>query len=89
MKRCFQLVALLAVVLLGSCTGGKDKSAAEKTEEKPKVKLADVTARPVEQIQEYTATVEAEVKNNILRHHRCVLIKSLWKWAIMCPKARN
>lgn len=65
MKRCFQLVALLAVVLLGSCTGGKDKSAAEKAEEKPKVKLADVTARPVEQIQEYTATVEAEVKNNI------------------------
>ena len=43
MKRCFQLVALLAVVLLGSCTGGKDKSAAEKTEEKPKVKLADVS----------------------------------------------
>ena len=65
MKRCFQLVALLAVVLLGSCTGGKDKGAAEKTEEKPKVKLADVTARPVEQIQEYTATVEDEVKNNI------------------------
>ena len=65
MKRCFQLVALLAVVLLGSCTGGKDKSAAEKTEENPKVKLADVTALPVEQIQEYTATVEAEVKNNI------------------------
>ena len=48
MKRCFQLVALLAVVLLGSCTGGKDKSAAEKTEEKPKVKLADVTARPIQ-----------------------------------------
>ena len=60
MKRCFQLVALLAVVLLGSCTGGKDKGAAEKTEEKPKVKLADVTARPVEQIQEYTATGEVE-----------------------------
>lgn len=37
----------------------------KKPEEKPKVKLADVTARPVEQIQEYTATVEAEVKNNI------------------------
>lgn len=65
MKKSFQLVALLAVVLLGSCTGGKDKSATEKVEEKPRVKLADVTARPVEQIQEYTATVEAEVKNNI------------------------
>lgn len=65
MKKSFQLVALLAIVLLGSCTGGKDKSAAEKVEEKPRVKLADVMARPVEQIQEYTATVEAEVKNNI------------------------
>lgn len=65
MKKSFQLVALLAVVLLGSCTGGKDKSATEKVDEKPRVKLADVTARPVEQIQEYTATVEAEVKNNI------------------------
>lgn len=65
MKKSFQLVALLAVVLLGSCTGGKDKGAAEKVDEKPRVKLADVTARPVEQIQEYTATVEAEVKNNI------------------------
>lgn len=63
MKRSFQLIALLAVVLLGSCTG-KDKST-EKVEEKPKVKLASVTARPVEQIQEYTATVEADVKNNI------------------------
>lgn len=65
MKKCFQLVALLAVVLLGSCTGGKDKGAAEKAEEKIKVKLASVQARPVEQIQEYTATVEADVKNNI------------------------
>ena len=27
--------------------------------------MADVTARPVDQIQDYTATVEAEVKNNI------------------------
>lgn len=65
MKRYFQLVVLLAVVLLGSCTGGKDKGAAEKVDEKLKVKLASVTARPVEQIQEYTATVEADVKNNI------------------------
>lgn len=65
MKKGFQLVALLVVVLLGSCTGGKDKGAAEKVDEKPRVKLANVTARPVEQIQEYTATVEAEVKNNI------------------------
>lgn len=65
MKKGFQLIALLAVAMLGSCSGGADKAATEKVDEKPRVKLAAVTARPVEQIQEYTATVEAEVKNNI------------------------
>lgn len=64
MKKSFQLIALLAVALLGACSGDKDK-AVEKVDEKPRVKLADVKARPVEQIHEYTATVEAEVKNNI------------------------
>ena len=66
MKKSFQLIALMAIALLGSCSGDKDKTAAEKVVvEKQKVKLASVTARPVDQIQEYTATVEAEVKNNI------------------------
>jgi RND family efflux transporter MFP subunit len=66
MKRSIQLVALLFTVCMGSCTGGKDKVATEEhVDEKPIVKLADVTARPVDQIQDYTATVEAEVKNNI------------------------
>lgn len=65
MKKSFQLVALLAMVFLGSCTGGKEKSDTQKVVEKPRVKLASVTARPVEQVQEYTATVESEVKNNI------------------------
>lgn len=64
MKKRFQLIALLSVVLLGACSGGKGKIEDVK-EEKPRVKLADVSARPVPQIQEYTATVEAEVKNNI------------------------
>ncbi|WP_300699994.1 efflux RND transporter periplasmic adaptor subunit [Bacteroides sp.] len=64
MKKGFQLIALLAIAMLGACTGSKENTA-EKVEEKPRVKLADVAARPVEQIQEYTATVEAEVKNNI------------------------
>ncbi|MCF0257866.1 efflux RND transporter periplasmic adaptor subunit [Bacteroides heparinolyticus] len=65
MKKGFQWMALLAVALLGACSGGKDKAAVIQVDEKPKVKLAAVTARPVEQLQEYTATVEAEVKNNI------------------------
>lgn len=65
MKKSVQLIALMAVALLSSCGGEKDKAATEKVEEKPRVKLASVTARPVDQIQEYTATVQAEVKNNI------------------------
>ena len=65
MKKSIKLVALLLTVVMGSCTGGKDKAATEHVVEKPKVKVADVKARPVDQIQEYTATVEAEAKNNI------------------------
>lgn len=65
MKRSFQGLSLLALILLGACSGGESKTATSTTEEKNKVKLAKVDVRPVEQIQEYTATVEAEVKNNI------------------------
>ncbi len=65
MKKGFQWMALLAMALLGACSGGTKENTAEQADEKPKVKLAAVEARPVEQIQEYTATVEAEVKNNI------------------------
>ncbi len=53
------------MVILGSCSGGKGKEDSTLADEKPKVKLSNVTSRPVAQIQEYTATVEAEVKNNI------------------------
>lgn len=46
MKKSFQMIALLAVALLGACSGGKDKAVAEHVDEKPRVKLADVKARP-------------------------------------------
>lgn len=66
MKKSFQFIALIAMVALGSCSSGADKAATVgKVEVKPKVKLASVGVRPVAQIQECTATVEAEVKNNI------------------------
>lgn len=65
MKKSIQIIALLSIAFLGSCSGGKEKTTIEVIEEKPRVKIADVIARPVEQVQEYTATVEAEVKNNI------------------------
>ncbi|MDR0893997.1 MAG: efflux RND transporter periplasmic adaptor subunit [Prevotellaceae bacterium] len=63
MKKSIQLIALLATVVLGACNG--DKTADKKAEDKPIVKLAAVEARPVDQIQEYTATVEADVTNKI------------------------
>lgn len=67
MKKSVQWMALLAMVLLGACSGAKDSdnAAQQVVEDKPRVKLANVLARPVDQLQEYTATVEAEVKNNI------------------------
>ncbi|KAA6310823.1 Cation efflux system protein CusB [termite gut metagenome] len=68
MKKSFLTVALIALACLSSCTGGngENKTATgDVAAEKPRVKLANVTARPVGQIQEYTATVEPEAKNNI------------------------
>ena len=64
MKTNLQLLSVLALFLLVAC-GGKKDEASVTVEEKPKVKLAKVSARPVDQIYEYTATVEAEIKNNI------------------------
>lgn len=60
------VLSTIAIIALASC-GGSQKSdeTVERKDEKPVVKLAKVFRRPVEQIQEYTATVEAEVKNNI------------------------
>ncbi len=67
MKKSFQLAAVLVAAMLGACSGGDEKNAetAVTVIEKPTVKLASVSSRDVEQIAEYTATVEAEAKNNI------------------------
>ncbi len=65
MKRFFQAALLLAIVLLGSCSGSKEKDAATKSAVKPNIKVASVESRPVSQTQEYTATVEADVINKI------------------------
>lgn len=65
MRTRLHIVALLVMGLLSACTGSKEEKAATENNEKLKVKLATVSVRPVAQIQEYTATVEAEVKNNI------------------------
>lgn len=54
-----------AMVLFASCSGKKAEEKDTVEEVKPKVKLQIATLKNVEQIQEYAATVEAEVKNNI------------------------
>ena len=62
-----QILALAAVCLLGACSGGKKVETVSVgiVEERPAVKVALVMERPVEQTQEYTATVQAEVTNKI------------------------
>ncbi len=79
MKKNQTLIALLATALLCSCGGseqatnsGADNGATGNgtatvaAEAKPKVKIATVTTEDVAQIEEYTTTVEAMVKNNII-----------------------
>ncbi len=63
MKKRYTFAALCAIAWLSACSGGQ--KAQEVKDEKPKVKLASVTTRPVNQIQEYTATVQAYATNHI------------------------
>jgi RND family efflux transporter MFP subunit len=65
MRKYIQLISFMFILLMSACTESKDKKGVDVISEKPRVKLATVTARQVDQILEYTATVEAEVKNNI------------------------
>lgn len=65
MRKSFQIIALGATLFFTACSGSKEQTTVEKVDEKPRVRLASVSQQPVEQTQDYTATVEAEVKNNI------------------------
>lgn len=66
MKKNFYSVAILVMAAFLSACGNSDKKEESQNQTaKPSVKLATVTARAVDQVVEYTATVEADVKNNI------------------------
>lgn len=68
LKRTGGLVpVLLAAALLAGCGGSPEQNlTADSTAlEKPKVKLETVKVRPVAQTYDFTATVEANVTNNI------------------------
>lgn len=57
-------MSLAALVVMFSCTSEKKQEV--KVDEKPLVRLETVKTQEVEQIQEFTATVEANVVNNIV-----------------------
>jgi RND family efflux transporter MFP subunit len=65
MKGKFLLMSMFAAAAwtLAACSGEKKDETAKS--DKPEVKVAQVENRDVEQIEEYTATVESDVKNNI------------------------
>ncbi len=58
-------MALVALSLCTACSGGENEDKAAAKEEVIKVSVATVSARPVNQVEEFTATVEADVKNSI------------------------
>lgn len=71
MKKNLTFIAMLAVALMSSCgssesTETADNATAAQQTEKPKVKIATVSTEEVMQSEEYSTTVEAEVKNNII-----------------------
>lgn len=62
------LPAMIAAALLTACGGGSETNSAaadSPAAEKPKVRLETVRTRPVDQTYDFTATVEANVTNNI------------------------
>ena len=59
------MIILTAACTLTACGNKEEKAEKTAAVEKPLVKVATVQERAVAQIQEYTATVEAKVKNNI------------------------
>lgn len=56
---------LIALLLLSSCGGGDTSRETQTVSQKRKVRVEEVRLVPVDQLVNFTATVEADVKNNI------------------------
>ncbi len=67
MKMIKQLAVMMlaSLVLFSSCGSSEEKKTVNVQEEKVLVKIDTVKLQPVEQLYDFTATVEPEVKNNI------------------------
>lgn len=64
-SKILNIVPLILFTLLMSCSGEKKQAEEQTVEEKVKVKVETVSARNVDQIGEFTATVKANVTNKI------------------------
>ena len=65
MKKNLKFIAMAAALLLCACAKTESTTTVT-TVEKPKVKIASVTTEAVPQLEEYSTTVEANVKNSII-----------------------
>ena len=64
-REMLKVIPLVTLALLMSCSGEKKDTATETHDEKVKVKIEQVSVQDVNQIADFTATVEANIKNNI------------------------
>ncbi|MBQ2127385.1 MAG: efflux RND transporter periplasmic adaptor subunit [Bacteroidaceae bacterium] len=66
MKKNLKFIAMAATVLLCACAKPEETTSTETIVENPKVRIAKVTTEAVPQLEEYSTTVEAKVKNSII-----------------------
>lgn len=64
-SKILKVVPLATLALLMSCSGEKKEAVTETVDEKIKVKVETVSAQDVDQIADFTATVEANITNKI------------------------
>ena len=61
-SQMLKVIPIATLALLMSCSGNKSEEATETQNEKVKVKVETVSVQDVEQLSEFTATVEANIK---------------------------
>lgn len=75
-SQMLKVIPIATLALLMSCSGNKSEEATETQNEKVKVKVETVSVQDVEQLSEFTATVEANIKIISLPKPRSVSRKS-------------
>ena len=66
MKKNLKFIAMAAALMLCACAEKEEATNTAVITEMPKVKIATVTTEAVPQLEEYSTTVEADIKNSII-----------------------